>query len=94
MHFRHSIAERRQAAKQRDFLTHFARSGNILASAKQAGISRGIVYYWREQYPAFAAKLSAAAGNAFSETLADTRRGGRSKAAAASPHKVRERRAP
>ena len=94
MHFKDSIAERRQAAKQRDFLTHFARSGNVLASARQAGISRGIVYYWREHSPAFAAKLSVAAGNAFSEALADTRHGGRSKAAVASPHKVRERRAP
>lgn len=62
-----SIAQRRQAAKMRDFLSHFAVSGNVLASAKQAGVSRQLVYYWREQSPAFEEKLSAAAGKAFGE---------------------------
>jgi hypothetical protein len=90
MHFKNSIAARRQAAKQRDFLTHFARSGNVLASAKHAGISRGIVYYWREHSPAFAARLTSAAEKAFPGTLAaDTRRG---ESPRHSPHRARERR--
>jgi hypothetical protein len=67
MHINDSIAQRRQTARQRDFLTHFVRSGNVLASAREAGISRGIVYYWREHSPAFAEKLSTAVANVFSE---------------------------
>jgi len=67
MHINESIAQRRQTAKQRDFLSHFVQSGNVLASARQAGISRGIVYYWREHSTAFAEKLSNAVADVFSE---------------------------
>ena len=67
MYSNESIAQRRQAARQRDFLMYFVRSGNVLVSARKAGISRGIVYYWREHSPAFAEKLSTAVAHAFSE---------------------------
>ena len=67
MHFTDSIAQRRQTAKQRDFLAHFARSGNILASAKLAGVSRQLVYYWRDNSPTFAERLSLAADDAFGD---------------------------
>lgn len=60
-----SIAQRRQLSKQQKFLFHFSNSGNVLASARQAGVSRALVYYWREQSPAFAEELSAAANEAF-----------------------------
>jgi len=77
MQFTDSIARRRQTAKQRDFLSHFSISGSVLASAKQAGVSRQLVYYWREHSPAFAEKLSTAASNAFGENLPDSQQGGR-----------------
>lgn len=93
MHFTDSIGQRRQTAKQRDFLTHFANSGNVLASAKQAGISRQLVYYWRENSPVFAEKLSAAAGAAFGETLASSQPSGR-KSARCGPGRKLERRTP
>lgn len=70
MHLKDSIARQRQTAKQRDFLIHFALTGNVLASAKQAGVSRALVYWWRENSPAFAEELSAAAANAFNESPA------------------------
>lgn len=70
MHFTESIAQRRQTSKQRDFLTIFARSGNVRTSAKQAGVSRALIYWWRENSPTFAEKMSAAAAEAFGETLA------------------------
>ena len=60
-----SIARKRQTAKQRDFLTHFSRLGNVRDSAKQAGISRALVYWWRDNSPLFADKLFAAADEAF-----------------------------
>jgi MOSC domain-containing protein YiiM len=93
MHFTDSISHRRQVSKQRDFLTHFARSGNVLASAKQAGVSRALIYYWRENSPAFAEKLSAAAGEAFGETLAGSQQSGR-KAARGGPGRKLERSKP
>jgi hypothetical protein len=67
MRLKNSITLRKWTARQLDFLTHFVRSGNVLVSARQAGISRGIVYYWREHSPAFAEKLSTAVANVFSE---------------------------
>ena len=76
MHLSDSIARRRQTAKQRDFLSHFASSGSVLASAKLAGVSRQLVYYWREHSPAFAEMLSTAAGNAFRETPPASPQGG------------------
>lgn len=69
MLFTKSIAKKRQTAKQRDFLARFARSGNVLASAKEVGISRGLVYYWREHSPAFVAEMNAAADDAFSGSV-------------------------
>ena len=69
MHLENSIARRRQTAKQREFLTHFSTLGNVLASAKRTGISRQLVYYWREKSPAFAEKLSAAADDAFRDSF-------------------------
>lgn len=60
-----SIAQRRQLSKQQKFLVHFSESGNVLASARQAGVSRALVYYWREHSPSFAEKLSEAADEAF-----------------------------
>jgi hypothetical protein len=60
-----NISQRRQLGRQRLFLSRFAESGNILTSARWAGISRQLVYYWRETSPAFASKLSAAADVAF-----------------------------
>jgi hypothetical protein len=80
MHLENSIARRRQSAKQRDFIVHFERSGNVLASARLAGVSRQLVYYWRETSPAFAERLSAAAGEAFGETLASSQPSGRKSA--------------
>ena len=76
MNLTDSIARRRQTAKQRNFLSHFANTGSVLASAKLAGVSRQLVYYWRENSPAFAAKLSTAAGKAFRETLPASPQGG------------------
>jgi hypothetical protein len=63
-----SIVRKRQAAKQRDFLTHFSRLGNVRDSAKQAGVSRALVYWWREHSPSFAEKLSATADEIFGES--------------------------
>ncbi len=68
MHITDSIAQRRQTAKQRDFLAHFARSGNILASARLAGVSRQLVYYWRDNSPTFTERLSLAADDAFGDS--------------------------
>ena len=65
MHSEATISQRRQLGKQRLFLSHFEESGNILASAERAGISRQLVYYWRENSPAFAGMLSTAADVAF-----------------------------
>ena len=65
MHSEATISQRRQLGRQRLFLSHFEESGNILASAKRAGISRQLVYYWRENSPAFASKLFVAADAAF-----------------------------
>ena len=77
MHFPDSIARRRQTAKQRDFLIHFTILGNVRDSAKLAGVSRAIVYYWRENSPAFADRFSAAADNAFRITLPDSPQDGK-----------------
>jgi len=63
-----TFAHRRQLAKQLVFLSHFAKSGSVLASAKLAGVSRQLVYYWRDTSPSFAAKLSDAADVAFKGT--------------------------
>tara|TARA_R110002049_G_scaffold229274_4_gene401366 strand:+ start:405 stop:719 length:315 start_codon:yes stop_codon:yes gene_type:complete len=62
---RETIAQRRQLAKQRDFLADFEASGSVLSSAKQAGVSRQLVYYWRKTCPSFERRLSAAADLAF-----------------------------
>jgi hypothetical protein len=92
MHFTDSISHRRQVSKQRDFLSHFARSGNVLASAKLAGVSRQLVYYWRENSPTFAAQLSVAAGQAFNEIPADAQ--SEQKTARRSPGLKLERKTP
>ena len=60
-----SIAGKRQAAKQRDFLLHFSSLGNVRDSAAMAGVSRQVVYYWKDNSPSFAEKLSLAADKAF-----------------------------
>lgn len=60
-----SIAGKRQAAKQRDFLLHFSSLGNVRDSAALAGVSRQVVYYWKDNSPSFAEKLSNAADEAF-----------------------------
>jgi hypothetical protein len=65
MQIEDSLARRRQAAKQRNFLNHFSNLGNVRDSAALAGVSRALVYYWREHSPTFAEKLSAAADEAF-----------------------------
>jgi len=65
MQIQASFARRRQLAKQQSFLSIFAKSGNILASAKLAGITRQAVYYWREISPAFERQLNDAADIAF-----------------------------
>ena len=65
MHFRATFSQRRQLSKQSLFLAHFKESGNIVASAKQTGISRHLVYYWRDNSSTFEGKLSAAADVAF-----------------------------
>lgn len=65
MQFEATFARRRQLAKQQAFLSIFAESGNILTSAKQAGVSRQLVYYWREISPAFERQLNEAADIAF-----------------------------
>lgn len=68
MELTESIARKRQTAKQRDFLTHFSRLGNVRDSAKLAGVSRALVYWWREHSPSFAEKLSAVADEVFGES--------------------------
>ena len=93
MNLTESIARRRQTAKQRDFLSHFANSGSVLASAKLAGVSRQLVYYWRERSPAFAEMLSTAAGNVFRETPPASPQGGQ-KAAKRGKITKRERMTP
>lgn len=60
-----TLARRRQLAKQSAFLSHFTKSGSVLVSAKEVGVSRQLVYYWQGTSPAFAKKLSAAADVAF-----------------------------
>ncbi|MES2598971.1 MAG: hypothetical protein V4662_26805 [Verrucomicrobiota bacterium] len=70
MQFEATFARRRQLAKQEAFLSIFAESGNILTSAKQAGVSRQLVYYWREISPAFERQLNAAADVAFKSPAA------------------------
>jgi len=65
MQFEATLTRRRQLAKQQAFLSIFAVSGNILTSAKRAGVSRQLVYYWREISPAFERQLNAAADVAF-----------------------------
>jgi hypothetical protein len=65
MQFEATFSRRRQLAKQQAFLSLFAESGNILTSAKRAGISRQLVYYWREISPAFERQLNDAADIAF-----------------------------
>jgi hypothetical protein len=65
MQIEDSLAKRRQAGKQRNFLSHFSNLGNVRESAKFAGVSRATVYYWREHSPSFAEKLSKAADEAF-----------------------------
>lgn len=65
MQFEATFARRRQLAKQQAFLSIFAESGNILASAKRAGVSRQLVYYWREISPAFERQINDAADIAF-----------------------------
>lgn len=70
MQFEATFARRRQLAKQQAFLSFFAESGNILTSAKRAGISRQAVYYWREISPAFERQLNDAAAIAFKRSPA------------------------
>ena len=67
-----SIARKRQTARQREFLTHFALSGNVRQSAKQVRVSRALVYWWRENSPSFSEKLNAAADQAFGENESQT----------------------
>ncbi|MEI6715142.1 MAG: hypothetical protein WCO60_15390 [Verrucomicrobiota bacterium] len=64
-----SISQRRQHVKQLAFLSHFEKSGNVLASAKRTGISRQLVYYWRNSSPSFAKKLSTATEIAFKDSM-------------------------
>jgi len=70
MQFEATLTRRRQLSKQRNFLSIFAESGNILTSAKRAGVSRQLVYYWRETSPAFAGRFDAAADVAFGSPTA------------------------
>lgn len=60
-----TIARQRQQSRQSRFLACFAQSGNLMASANQASVSRQIVYYWRDTSPSFAKKLATAANTAF-----------------------------
>lgn len=68
MEIRESIARKRQTSKQREFLNHFLNLGNIRQSAKQAGVSRALIYWWRDNSPLFAERLSAATIKAFGES--------------------------
>lgn len=90
MQIEDSFAKRRQAAKQRNFLSHFSNLGNVRDSAKLAGVSRTLIYYWREHSVSFAEKLSIAANEAFGENERKPARSG-STSAQRGPVRKRER---
>jgi len=52
-----TLAERRKALKQREFLKRFQRTGNLTDGAMAAGVSRQTVYYWKKTSPLFASQM-------------------------------------
>lgn len=59
------IATTRRLAKQKKFLAEFVKLGHVGKSAKLAGVSRALVYWWRDTYPSFANELTLAIDEAF-----------------------------
>jgi hypothetical protein len=52
-----SLSKRRQSHKQDLFLDHFKQTGNLSQSADVAGVSRQLVYYWRQTSRTFANRM-------------------------------------
>jgi len=70
------IEDRAQRVRrtQSRFLMHLASSGNVSASARQAGVERSTVYGWREADRAFASAWEAALEDAVDLLEAEARR--------------------
>ncbi len=52
-----SITQRRQSFKQQLFLDNYRKDGIVGQSATAAGVSRQVVYYWRQTSPSFAKRM-------------------------------------